>query len=120
MEIERNKNGVNKNIKAHILNDVIMREIGFTDYDKNTWYFMRMIKGVNNISFNVSINKKNEEDLKIDVLDDNFCQPYDYQYMLENNPTFRPCLLVKEQVEEWMKYLEDKGVISGHIYGEYI
>lgn len=28
--------------------------------------------------------------------------------------------LAKEQVEEWMKYLEDNGVISGHVYGEYI
>ena len=28
--------------------------------------------------------------------------------------------IVKEQVEDWMKYLQDNKVISGHVYGEYI
>lgn len=40
--------------------------------------------------------------------------------MLDKNPKFEPCLIVKEQVEEWMKYLQDNGVLSGHVYGEYI
>lgn len=28
--------------------------------------------------------------------------------------------IVKAQVEEWMKYLQDNGVLSGHNYGDYI
>ena len=72
-----------------------------------------------NISFNVSIPKDNS-DIQIDVLDEAFCQPYDYQYMLDKNPEFEPALVVKEQVEDWMKYLQDNEVISGHVYGEYI
>ena len=35
MNIELNSNGVNKKIKAHILSDDEMREIGFTDYGKD-------------------------------------------------------------------------------------
>jgi hypothetical protein len=120
MDIKTNKNGVNIKIKANILPDKEMKTIGFTDYSKNIWYFMRMIKGVKDISFNVSINKNNSNDLSIDILDENFCQPYDYQYMLEKNPKFKPCLIVKEEVEKWMKYLDDSEVLTGHIYGEYI
>ena len=124
MNVEVNSNGVNKSIKYNILSDEEMRAIGFTDYFKNTWYFCKMIKfpkeyrGLD-ISFNVSIPKDNSY-IEIDVLDEAFCQPYDYQYMLDKNPKFEPCLIVKEQVEEWMKYLQDKGVLSGHVCGEYI
>ena len=123
--VELNKNGVNKLIKANILPDDKMRQIGFTDFAKNRWYFGRMIKfkekeyrGIE-ISFNVVI-PKDGSDIRIDILDDDFCQPYDYQYFLENNPPNKVALIVKEQVEEWMKYLQDNGVLEGHVYGEYI
>lgn len=126
MNIEVNSHGVNKLIKYTILSDENMRKIGFTDYSKDNWYFCRLIKFPNTkryrgfeISFGVSIPKDNS-DIRIDVLDEFFCQPYDYQYMLDKNPTFEPCLIVREQVEEWMKYLQDNGVLSGHVYGEYI
>ena len=124
MNVEVNSNGVNKLIKYNILSDEEMRAIGFTDYAKDTWYFCRMIKFPKehrrlDISFHVSIPKDNS-DIQIDVLDEAFCQPYDYQYMLDKNPNFEPALVVKEQVEDWMKYLQDSGVISGHVYGEYI
>ena len=126
MSIELNLNGVNKLIKATILPDEKMREIGFTDHAKDNWYFYRLIKFPKErryrefeISFNVSIPKDNS-DIEIDILDEDFLQPYDYQRMLCNNPTFEPAVIVKEQVEEWMKYLQDNGVLSGHVYGEYI
>lgn len=125
-KIEVNSNGVNELIKAHILSDERMKEIGFTDYAKDRWYFCRMIrfpkeKRYRNfeISFNIII-PKDGSDVIIDVLDDDFCQPYDYQAMLDKNPAFEPCLIVKEQVEKWMKYLQDNGALSGHVYGEYI
>lgn len=126
MSIELNSHGVNKLIKATILSDEKMKEIGFTDYAKDRWYFCRMIKFPNKkkyrgfeISFNVSIPKDNS-DIIIDVLDEDFCQPYDYQVILSKNPTHPCASIVNEQVEEWMKYLQDSGVLSGHVYGEYI
>lgn len=124
--IEVNSKGVNKAIEAHILSDEKMREIGFTDHAKDRWYFCRILKFPKKeryrdfeISFNVT-TPKDGSDFSIDVLDEDFLQPYDYQRMLNNNPDFEPALIVKEQVEEWMAYLQDNGVLSGHKYGEYI
>ena len=124
-KVEVNSNCVNVKIKAHILSDKKMREIGFTEYNKE-WHFRRSIafprepryKGFD-ISFSVSI-PKDGSDIRIDVLDEDFCQPYDYQSMLHKNPTFEPALIVYEQVEELMEYLQSKGVLSGHVKGEYI
>lgn len=122
MSVELNSNGVNKKIKAHILSDDEMREIGFTDYSKDRWYFCRVVQKFKygfDITFNVTI-PKDGSDISIDILDDSFMQPYDYQYMLDRNPNFDPALKVKDQVEEWMAYLQEKCVLSGHEYGEYI
>lgn len=125
-KVETNKYGTNKAIIYTILSDDEMRKIGFTDYNKPHWYFSKLIKFPKDkkykgfeISFGVTI-PKNGEELRIDVLDEDFCQPYDYQNMLNDNPYFEPCLIIKEQVEEWMKYLEEQGVLHGHKYGEYI
>ena len=120
MGAETNKNGVNIKIKANILSDNEMREVGFTDCSKDIWYFSRMIQGIKDVSFSVSINKNNPQDLSIDVLDEDFCQPYDYQHILKKNPCFKQCLIVKDEVEKWMKYLENNGILTGHVYGEYI
>ena len=126
MNIEVNSRGVNKLIKATILPDEEMRKIGFTDYFKANWYFCKAIQFPKtkryrgfDITFNVTI-PKNGSDIDINVLDEHFCQPYNYQYMLTKNPNFEPCVIVKKQVEEWMEYLRDNGVLSGHVYGEYI
>lgn len=126
-EPQLNKHGVNKVIKANLLPDKQMRDIGFTDYREGYWHFMRCFKAfksnamfTNEISFNVSINKNDPEDLRIDVLDEDFCQPYDYQYMLEKNPNSETPIRIQAFVEEWMDYLHKKGVLSGHVKGEYI
>ena len=129
-ETRLNSHGVNSAIKAYILPENKMREIGFTDYCKDNWYFCRClqipvsgkknkIRYNNDISFNLTI-PKDGSDIRIDVLDENFCQPYDYQHMLHKNPTFKFALNVKEQVEEWMEYLQGYGVLSGHNKGDYI
>lgn len=125
-KVEVNSNCVNAKIKAHILSEKEMKEIGFTDCSKTTWFFCRSIKFPKevryrnfDISFSLSI-PKDGSDIRIDVLDEDFCQPYDYQSMLRKNPTFEPALIILDQVEEHMKYLQSKGVLSGHIKGEYI
>ena len=125
-KVEVNSNCVNAKIKAHILSEKEMREIGFTDYSKDRWFFCRSItfprepryKGFD-ISFNVSI-PKDGSDIRIDVLDEDFCQPYDYQRILSKNPNHPCASIVNEQAERWMEYLQSKGVLSGHVKGEYI
>ena len=129
--IETNSHSVNKKIKANMLSDEEMRKIGFTDLCKDRWYFCRMIKFPNTkrykgfeVSFSITI-PKDGSDIRIDVLDEAFCQPYDYQSMIiknreRNTRVSETCMIVFEQVESLMKYLEDSGVITGHVYGEYI
>lgn len=132
-EVELNSHGVNKAIKATILSDERMKEIGFnknyyegTEYEKYSpyWYFLRFVefpkewRGIS-ISFTVRI-PKDGSDIDICVLDDDFGQHYDYQRILSRNPKHECANIVKEQVEKWMAYLQDNGVLSGHNYGEYI
>ena len=85
-----------------------------------SWYLFSTKKYKKiDISFSVSIPKE-ISDIRIDVLDEDFCQPYDYQRILNKNPNFELALIVLEQVEEYMEYLQSKGVLSGHVKGEYI
>ena len=125
-EIKVDDKGLNADIQSHLLSEEKMREIGFTDFVKEKWYYCKEVQFPKEsryrnfeITFNVSI-PKNGDRLRIDVLDEDFCQPYDYQRMLNKNSKFEPALIVFEFVEKQMEYLQQQGVISGHIYGEYI
>lgn len=115
---ELTANGNNKAIEAHVLDDATMRRVGFTDHVEDRWYFMRVLKRYS-ISFNVTIDKATRE-VAIDVLDEDFLQPYNYQAMLSDDPTCQPALDVERFVEEQMACLQDKGILSGHVRGEYI
>lgn len=117
MTVEVNEHGTNKTIKFHILPEAEMKRLRFTDYCEDCWYYCKSLGS--DITFNVTIPKDGSE-AWIDVLDDNFCQPYDYQAILERDPSFKFALTIKEKVEECMKELAEAGVISGHKYGEYI
>ena len=134
-EVKANSRGVNTKIKAHILSDNEMRRIGFhgkyyegTDHEEDCpyWYFSRCIrfpkeKQYRNLDFDFDVHiPKDGSDIRLDLLDMDFCQPYDYQRILSKNPNHPIATIVNEQVEEWMKYLQDNGVLSGHIEGEYI
>ena len=134
-EVEVNSNYVNKLIKLHILSDEEMKKIGFhknyyegTDHEEYCpyWYFSRMIEFPKEkkwrnveISFNVHI-PKDGSDIDIMILDDDLCQHYDYQRILEKNPEHECANIVKEEVEKWMKYLKDNGICEVHEYGDYI
>lgn len=113
------ENHCNALIRARVLEDDKMREIGFTDYKEDTWYFCNRLKEINDISFSISI-KKDGTEFRIDVLDENYLQPYNYQRMLKEDPKFLYGLITHVQVQGWMKYLQDNGVISGYIANDYI
>lgn len=115
--VEVNSKGTNVKIKAHILPDESMREIGFTDSCKDRWYYCKSVG--RDTTFNVTI-PKDGSDIEIITLDENFCQPYDYQHILDRTPKLAFALEVREQVEKQMEYLQSRGVISGHERGEYI
>lgn len=115
--VEVNSHGTNKAIKAHILPDDEMRKIGFTDRNEKNWYYWKNLG--NEISFNVTI-PKDGSDISIDVLDEEFLQPYDFQYILKKNPDNSFATKVKAKVEDYMRLLQNQGVLSGHKQDEYI
>lgn len=117
-DFEVNENGVNKNIKINLLKDKDMRILGFTDYNKDNWYYSKAL--AEDISFSISISKNNPNEFRIDILDDNFCQPYDYQSILGRNKNHKFACLIMEKVEKQMEILSALGIISGHNRGEYI
>lgn len=134
-KVEVNSHGVNKLIKYNLLSEEKMREIGFhknyhegTDHEEYSpyWFFMKWIQFPKekkwrdtDITFTVHI-PKDDSDLDIWILDDYLGQHYPYQQILEKYPDHECANIVKEQVEDWMRYLQDNGVLSGHEYGDYI
>lgn len=116
--MELTKNGNNAEITINLLSDAEMRKIGFTDCVKDTWYYCKDL--LNEISFNVTVKKNDPTDFRIDVLDEDFCQPYDYQYLLDKNPNFEFAKKIFVLVESEMARLAALGIVSGHRYGEYI
>lgn len=120
MEYQVNENGNNTKIKCHLLSDEEMRAYKFSDFREGWWSYWKTIDKQCAIEFMISINKSDPDDYRIDVLDDNFGQPYDYQHILLNNPDFKIALNIKEKVEFEMERLIDAGIVSGHEYGEYI
>ena len=117
MNVPLDTNHQNANIKANILSDDEMRELGFTDFAKDTWYFSRRVGGENSdISLNITIFKRTGN-IRIDVLDEMFLQPYDFQMYIGKNEIANR---VYDDVQSYMKYFMDKGVISGYTLGDYI
>ena len=113
-----NKNGNNTKIKCHLLPEEQMRKFGFRDTGHGTWCYGRDV--ADDICFSVSIDKENSYDFRIDVIDEDFGQPYDYQHMLATNSENEYAMKIWTGVEAHMKKLTDAGIISGHIRGEYI
>jgi hypothetical protein len=120
--IETDENGLNARIQFRLLPAGQITALGFRDCGDH-WYLMRFVgpkyQDRHDVSFNVSIPKNGSRG-RIDILDENFCQPYDYELILSCNPGNRYARAVRDDVEREMAVLADAGVISGHEYGEYI
>ena len=113
--VEINEHGNNAAIKVHILDDATMKLNGFK-WVNEYWYFCNPV--YKDITFNFTIYS--EDNWRIDILDEWFCQPYDYQAMYESG-NYRPVVLtVMENVNEIMDSFVHKGIISGWKVGDYI
>lgn len=82
--------------------------------DKNYNKFYLMCSVGKETSFNLSIFPNNEGN--IDVLDDDWCQPYEYQN-IDNNDFANNVL---KKVYKIMTYLTEQEIISGWKVGDYI
>lgn len=125
-EFPLTKHDNNSNIKINLFDEDIMRKARFTDYREGHWYYCRDLRPLSHgISFNLSVKKDDPTDWRIDILDEAFCQPYDYQSMIErefNGEEFSGDFhwKVDEQVTYEMEHLTRLGVISGWKRGDYI
>lgn len=88
-----------------------LKEFGFRDNN----YFMKMV--YDGISLNIS---KRKNVLRIDVLDEDFLQPYDYQYILSLNPQHVVARQVKNNVDEILNEAQDVGIIEGFDSAHYL
>lgn len=117
--VEINEHGNNAAIKVHILDDETMKLNGFRRFisgEDNWWYFCKRVH--KDITFNMTIYDSGE--WHIDILDECFLQPYDYQAMYESG-NYRPVVLtVMENVNEIMDSFVHKGIISGWKVGDYV
>ena len=120
-DVPLNKKKCNKKIHC-ISTDAELESYGFTDHIKNRWYYCRKI--LPDITFNLSIDKKTRK-ATVEVLDENFCQPYDYQHMIylaikDNRKPNEMAIVVHSKVQEKMKQLMEDGIIAGYNENDYI
>ncbi len=116
---ELNNKGFTKKIKiSPNMTKEKLLECGFTNFNKPTLYFCKMVG--DEISFNLLVNDKTLEIQAIDVLDEDFLQPYDYQSMLMKNANFKPAQQVFDKVDEVLNQLQSDGIITGYNRGMYV
>ena len=115
--IKLNKHGNNAAIKYHILTEDKMKKACFRKTISG-WYFFKPLDNRSRISYNLSIPF--DEDGRIYILDEDFCQPYDYEYLLEENPNFSLAQMIKAGAVYYTMLLQQRGILSGYTYGDYI
>ena len=108
--------GQNANLKGNILNDKKMEANEFYyNIHLDRWRLWE------NLGCDISLTIKIAgEYLFIDVLDESFAQPYDYQAILRRTPDHKFALDIHNQVQAIMKQLSDCGIIDGYIANDYI
>lgn len=104
-------------MKINVFNDEYMKTAGFSDHVEDKWTFLKEVAP--EVSFILSINKDHSK-WSIDVIDDDFGQPYDYQYILSDDSEHVFANSVKRNVESIMSYLCDIGIVSDYKIGYYI
>ena len=116
---ELTKKGFTNKIKIHpSQTKEKLLQYGFTNYNPERLYFCRMLD--KDISFNLSIDINTLEILEIDILDEDFLQPYDYQSsIIRGNPSKMEIRIFKA-VNKLLTQLQEDGVIIGFTEGMYV
>lgn len=116
-DVPLDNRGQNANIKFHIKDEETMKSLGF-GFTYGEWLFSLGL--TDTISLNIHI-LENEEGI-IQILDDDFLQPYDFQNMIIEKGNKAPSVAKKVQNEVYiiMCSLSANGIISGWSIGDYI
>ena len=115
-ETEVDKRGQNKNLRFHVINEHIMKSIGFN----HTHDFWILCDSVDTVSINIKITDDGIG--TIDVLDDEFCQPYDFQQMILEKGDNAPTLAIKIQHKLYtiLDSMKTFGILENWEWGDYI
>ena len=115
-ETEIDENGQNKNLRFHIVDESLMRSVGF----RHTYNFWILCDSIDRISINVKIT--DDEIGTIDVLDDYFCQPYDFQMMIAQSGDKAPKTAVEIQHKLYtiLDSMKTFGILEGWEWGDYV
>ena len=116
-DVSLDERGQNANIKFHVLDKETMNSYDF-GYTYERWLFN--VGLTDTISMNIAISDDGEG--LIDILDDDFLQPYDFQNMIIEMGNNAPSIakIIQKKVYEIMNNLIYSGIISGWNYGDYI
>lgn len=117
--MEYTRHGNNAALSIHVLDDTAMRALGFTDCVPEDWYLRKSVSDDHTTSLDVTA-AKDGSDWCIDVLDEDFGQPYDYQWILSQDPDFAYARKVAANVERELRVLADAGVLVGWKEGMYV
>lgn len=93
-------------------------EYGLTNRHEPTLYYSRSLG--DDISFNISIDKLTLDIKDIDVLDEDFCQPYDYQRILLHDGEHKFAKNIYFKVNGILSQLQKDGIIEGFKIGMYV
>lgn len=93
-------------------------EYGFTNRHKPRLSFGRMLS--EDVSLSVVVDVETLKITRIDVLDDDFCQPYNYQSILATDSTHTYARKVFDGVDKWLTRMQEDGIIKGYTRGMYV
>ena len=115
-ETKIDENGQNKNLRFHIVNESLMRSVGF----RHTHNFWILCDSMDTISINIKIT--DDEIGTINVLDDYFCQPYDFQLMISEKGDNAPSSAIEIQHKLYMilDSMKTFGILEGWEWGDYV
>ena len=110
-----NNRGNNSNIRAGVdISDDTMKSHGFRQYNSR-WNYTKDLGCEVSIYIGILLDC-----VIIDVIDESFCQPYDYQHILKEHPEAGFALTVHRGVQSIMKRLSESGIIVGYVENDYI
>ena len=115
-ESEVDERGQNKNLCFHIIDEYLMKSVGFN----HTHDFWILCDSIDTVSINIKITDDGIG--TIDVLDDEFCQPYDFQQMILEKGNNAPTLAIKIQHKLYtiLDSMKTFGILENWEWGNYV
>lgn len=95
-----------------------MLAYGFSNNNEPNLYYSKMVGA--DTSFNLIVDKKSKQIKNIDVLDEDFLQPYNYQSILMKDNSHEFARSVFDRVDQLLNQLQSDGIISGYQRGMYV